>query len=393
MAADHGVAAEGVSAYPQEVTGQMLLNFARGGAAINVLARQAGARVVVVDMGVAHPPPARPEIRLRRIGAGNRQLHARAGDDAGAGAGRAVDRRRAGRRARARRRRADRHRRHGHRQHDRVERARRRVHRRAARGGHRPRHRHRRRDVPAQGRRRPSAGWRSTGPTRPTRSTCWRRWAASRSPGWRASCWAPPRARVPVVVDGFIAGVAALAAVRLAPHAAGYLIASHRSVEAGPPPGAAGARQLSRCWIWTCASAKARARRWRCCWSTRRSRSRPRWRRSNRPASATRAPRSAQSRARLHRAGPRLAVLRPRRARSRATFSARRRGVARYLSFSRAVRMGAGGLVGPQPSSAPTSPGRPSARPAVVASSARDTRRSADPRSSRCGLRNSRAGS
>src|SRR4051794_35403995 len=69
MGADHGVAAEGVSAYPQEVTGQMLLNFARGGAAINVLARQAGARVVVVDMGVAHPIPA-PEIRARRIGAG-----------------------------------------------------------------------------------------------------------------------------------------------------------------------------------------------------------------------------------------------------------------------------------------------------------------------------------
>jgi nicotinate-nucleotide--dimethylbenzimidazole phosphoribosyltransferase len=57
MAADHGVAQEGVSAYPQQVTGQMLLNFARGGAAINVLARQADARVVVVDMGVAHVPP------------------------------------------------------------------------------------------------------------------------------------------------------------------------------------------------------------------------------------------------------------------------------------------------------------------------------------------------
>src|SRR3982751_4844140 len=71
MGADHGVAAEGVSAYPQEVTGQMLLNFARGGAAINVLARQAGARIVVVDMGVAHPPPARPEIRAAgRIGPG-----------------------------------------------------------------------------------------------------------------------------------------------------------------------------------------------------------------------------------------------------------------------------------------------------------------------------------
>jgi nicotinate-nucleotide--dimethylbenzimidazole phosphoribosyltransferase len=55
FAADHGVAAEGVSAYPQIVTTQMLENFLRGGAAINVLARQAGARVVVADFGVANP--------------------------------------------------------------------------------------------------------------------------------------------------------------------------------------------------------------------------------------------------------------------------------------------------------------------------------------------------
>jgi nicotinate-nucleotide--dimethylbenzimidazole phosphoribosyltransferase len=53
MAADHGVAAEGVSKYPQEVTAQMVKNFVEGGAGINVLARLAGARVVVVDMGVA----------------------------------------------------------------------------------------------------------------------------------------------------------------------------------------------------------------------------------------------------------------------------------------------------------------------------------------------------
>jgi nicotinate-nucleotide--dimethylbenzimidazole phosphoribosyltransferase len=51
-AADHGVAALGVSAYPQEVTAQMLANFASGGAAICVLAREAGARLVVVDVGV-----------------------------------------------------------------------------------------------------------------------------------------------------------------------------------------------------------------------------------------------------------------------------------------------------------------------------------------------------
>jgi nicotinate-nucleotide--dimethylbenzimidazole phosphoribosyltransferase len=52
MAADHGVCAEGVSAFPQEVTGQMVHNFLAGGAAINVLARQTGAEVVCVDIGV-----------------------------------------------------------------------------------------------------------------------------------------------------------------------------------------------------------------------------------------------------------------------------------------------------------------------------------------------------
>lgn len=53
MAGDHGVAAEGVAAYPQAVTRQMLANFVSGGAGVNVLARLAGARVVVADLGVA----------------------------------------------------------------------------------------------------------------------------------------------------------------------------------------------------------------------------------------------------------------------------------------------------------------------------------------------------
>lgn len=55
FAGDHGVLAEGVTPWPQEVTGQMVANFCAGGAAINVLARQVGARVVVVDVGVAGP--------------------------------------------------------------------------------------------------------------------------------------------------------------------------------------------------------------------------------------------------------------------------------------------------------------------------------------------------
>jgi nicotinate-nucleotide--dimethylbenzimidazole phosphoribosyltransferase len=55
LAADHGVVAEGVSAYPASVTAQMVENFLRGGAAVNVLARQAGARVIVADFGVASP--------------------------------------------------------------------------------------------------------------------------------------------------------------------------------------------------------------------------------------------------------------------------------------------------------------------------------------------------
>ncbi|MDA8077881.1 MAG: nicotinate-nucleotide--dimethylbenzimidazole phosphoribosyltransferase [Nitrospiraceae bacterium] len=54
LAGDHGIVDEGVSAYPKEVTAQMVLNFLRGGAGINVLARHAGSEIVVVDIGVDH---------------------------------------------------------------------------------------------------------------------------------------------------------------------------------------------------------------------------------------------------------------------------------------------------------------------------------------------------
>jgi nicotinate-nucleotide--dimethylbenzimidazole phosphoribosyltransferase len=56
MAGDHGVAAQGVSQFPQAVTREMVMNFARGGAAINVLTRHVGARLTVVNMGVSGPP-------------------------------------------------------------------------------------------------------------------------------------------------------------------------------------------------------------------------------------------------------------------------------------------------------------------------------------------------
>lgn len=74
MAADHGVTRQGVSAYPAEVTPQMVLNFLRGGAAINVLARHVGARVVVVDMGVASDLPFHPELRSYKIAPGTRDF-------------------------------------------------------------------------------------------------------------------------------------------------------------------------------------------------------------------------------------------------------------------------------------------------------------------------------
>jgi nicotinate-nucleotide--dimethylbenzimidazole phosphoribosyltransferase len=74
MAGDHGVTAEGVSAYPQEVTAQMVANFLQGGAAISVLARHAGARVVVVDMGVAADLPPHPGLIIRKIARGTANM-------------------------------------------------------------------------------------------------------------------------------------------------------------------------------------------------------------------------------------------------------------------------------------------------------------------------------
>ncbi|MCU0912345.1 MAG: nicotinate-nucleotide--dimethylbenzimidazole phosphoribosyltransferase [Rhodobacteraceae bacterium] len=70
FAADHGIAAEAVSAYPQAVTREMVKNFLAGGAAATVFARELGAEVVVVDAGVAGAPLDDPALISRRIGPG-----------------------------------------------------------------------------------------------------------------------------------------------------------------------------------------------------------------------------------------------------------------------------------------------------------------------------------
>ena len=80
FAADHGVVAEGVTPWPQEVTAQMVANFVSGGAAINVLARAVGASVTVVDVGVATPLPTAcddaPGLVRRPLGLGTANLAA-----------------------------------------------------------------------------------------------------------------------------------------------------------------------------------------------------------------------------------------------------------------------------------------------------------------------------
>jgi nicotinate-nucleotide--dimethylbenzimidazole phosphoribosyltransferase len=74
FAADHGVVAEDVTPWPQEVTAQMVANFCAGGAAINVLARQVGASVVVVDVGVATDVVAAPGLVRARVAPGTANL-------------------------------------------------------------------------------------------------------------------------------------------------------------------------------------------------------------------------------------------------------------------------------------------------------------------------------
>ena len=234
----------------------MLLNFARGGAAINVLARQAGARVVVVDMGVRVALPALPEIRCAPHRRRHAQLHARAGDDARSRRSRAIE---AGI-AVADELAADgidaaRDRRHGDRQHHLGERA-------------RPRRSPARRPTRSSGRGTglDDAGVRAQDRGGPARARAApprpRRRRSARSPqlggfeiaGLAGVALGAAAARVPVIVDGFICGAAALAAARIAPRRRGVADRfaplgrgrPSRGVEGARPAAAAGSGPAAR---------------------------------------------------------------------------------------------------------------------------------------------------
>ncbi len=83
FAGDHGVAAEGVSAFPQAVTGEMVRNFARGGAAISVLARSLGARLEVVNVGTVAALEVLPGVIDARVGPGTGNIAREPAMDAG----------------------------------------------------------------------------------------------------------------------------------------------------------------------------------------------------------------------------------------------------------------------------------------------------------------------
>jgi nicotinate-nucleotide--dimethylbenzimidazole phosphoribosyltransferase len=74
FAADHGITEEGVSAFPKEVTVQMVLNFLKGGAGVNVLARHVGAEVLVVDIGVEHDFKKSKNLILNKINYGTKNF-------------------------------------------------------------------------------------------------------------------------------------------------------------------------------------------------------------------------------------------------------------------------------------------------------------------------------
>ncbi len=92
FAADHGVHAQGVTPWPQEVTAQMVANFLSGGAVVNAFARRLGAEVCVVDVGVAAPLDPAPGLLSAPDRRRHRRPRDRPGAHPGAGAGGRRDR-------------------------------------------------------------------------------------------------------------------------------------------------------------------------------------------------------------------------------------------------------------------------------------------------------------
>ncbi|GAA3072092.1 hypothetical protein GCM10020000_66000 [Streptomyces olivoverticillatus] len=192
FAGDHGVHAQGVTAWPQEVTSQMVANFLGGGAVCNAFANQVGAEVCVVDVGVAertaeHPRTAAPQDPPR-----HGRLHRGPRDEPRGSTARHRGRHRDGPRPGHGREQGAAHRRDGHRQHHRVGRPHRHLHRRGPGRDHRSRHRHQRRDARPQDRcGPPRAGTAPARSERPHRGP-----GRGRRPGARRARRPDPRRRV-----------------------------------------------------------------------------------------------------------------------------------------------------------------------------------------------------
>ena len=212
-AGDHGVAAEGVSAYPSEVTPQMVGAFVGGFAAINAFARVARAEVFVANFGVAANLPPHERLFDVAVGRGTRNFAREAAMppadvEAALAAGvEAFDRVRDALRP------ADRGAgRHGYRQHDQRGGGHLRVDGRAARRRRRPRNRHRRRNAAPQAFGRGVGG--GTRRQRGLGATVASEVGGYEIVGLAGVLLAAAKARVPILLDGFIVGAAALLARR-----------------------------------------------------------------------------------------------------------------------------------------------------------------------------------
>ena len=232
FAGDHGVHAQGVSPWPQEVTAQMVANFLAGGAVVNSFAAQAGAEVVVVDVGVAADLDPAPGLLPRKVGRGTADFTSGAGDDPRAGPPGAGGRPRRGPRPGCGGQPVPGHRGHGYRQHHRLGRPDLRLHR------SRPHHGHRcgaGSDADGQARKvaaiRQGLARHQPDPADPVGVLA--AFGGFEHAALAGFILAAAALRVPVILDGVIAGAAALAAVAIAPDAVGACLAGHRSTEPG----------------------------------------------------------------------------------------------------------------------------------------------------------------